>query len=291
MQRILAFSVLAISFFACAGSKPKSLAPVPAAENQPRSSPGEDKQASVVDAEEKTSAIATLAGLSSPFTATFRIDATAGGIDEARSTELLLASATKLEACAYESDFESHWSIGLVLNIDVSGKAKIEIEGAKAPLVSCLEKVASALEFPQATAATRIDAAIMVQHSQSGPKHRPATGRFAMQADVEDGAKSGQPVTQGSLSKNVIQRVIRSKLPRIRYCYEKQLIVQPNLKGKVVAKFLIAPTGAVSQVSATGMNTTVSHCIKKTIQSIQFPTPAGGGYINVSYPFTFSPAP
>ncbi len=289
MQRILAFSVLAVSVFACAGSKPNSQGPVQAAENQPPSSPEAGNDASDVDQEEEPSAIAALIGVSSPFRATLRIDSTAGGIDEARSTEIVQASATKLEACAYQSSFESHWSVGLQLTIDVSGKVKIEIEGAKAPLVSCLEKVASAMAFPQASAATRIDAAIMIQHSSDKPK--PATGRFELKSDLEAGAAAGQPATKGSLSKSVIQRVIRSKLTGIRYCYEKQLIVQPNLKGKVTAKFMIAPTGAVSRVSASGMTPAVSQCIEKTIQSMQFPPPSGGGIVSVTYPFIFSPAP
>ncbi len=304
MHRVLEFSVLGIAatVFACGGSKPSSKpssthtseAPAPALHNAPAPDNAED----LITAEKaKPSVRTSLTGIASPFKATVRIDGTTGGIDEERSSDVLWASATKLEACAYESDFESHWSVGLQFTIDLSGKAKIEIEGGKAPLVACLERVTSAMVFPQAEEATTITAAIMIQHLGPAGQTSPATGRFTLKSDVEDGQKTkpaqtgnGQPSTPGALSKDVIRRVIRTKLPRFRYCYESQLMVSPNLSGTVIARFTIGTSGNVAQVTSTGMDPSVSHCVTKTIRSLQFPPPKGGGIVNVTYPFTFAPA-
>ena len=51
----------------------------------------------------------------------------------------------------------------------------------------------------------------------------------------------GNASATGDLDKNIIRRYIRRKLPRIRYCYEKELLVKPSLSGTVVTQFLITP--------------------------------------------------
>ncbi|HUS63270.1 MAG TPA: AgmX/PglI C-terminal domain-containing protein [Kofleriaceae bacterium] len=100
----------------------------------------------------------------------------------------------------------------------------------------------------------------------------------------------GNADATGSLDKNIIRRYIRRKLPAIRYCYEKQLLVKPKLAGTVKASFVIAETGNVVVSSADGMDGDVSRCIATAIKSIEFPKPKGGGVVKVNYPFTFRPA-
>jgi hypothetical protein len=96
----------------------------------------------------------------------------------------------------------------------------------------------------------------------------------------------------GDLSADIIRRYVRRKLARIRHCYEKELLVNGNLSGTVTTQFQISPTGKVQGVSASGFgNTKVESCVAAAIESIQFPKPTDGGYVNVrSYPFTFQPA-
>jgi hypothetical protein len=101
----------------------------------------------------------------------------------------------------------------------------------------------------------------------------------------------GNATATGDLDKNIIRRYIRKKLPQIKYCYEKQLLVKPKLSGTVVTNFTISGNGAVISVSASGLgDKEVESCVGAAIKSIQFPKPKGGGLVNVRYPFTFRPA-
>ncbi len=100
----------------------------------------------------------------------------------------------------------------------------------------------------------------------------------------------GQPTAQGDLDKNIIRRYIRRQLPKITYCYEKELLARPTLEGTVVVQFMIDPQGKVGASEADGVDKKVSACVAGVIRSIEFPKPKGGGMVKVTYPFTFRPA-
>lgn len=100
----------------------------------------------------------------------------------------------------------------------------------------------------------------------------------------------GNAIATGDLDKNIIRRYIRQKLPRIKYCYEKQLLVKPGISGDVIAQFQISPQGSVLNSTASGVSKEVSDCVADVIKTIQFPKPKGGGLVQVRYPFTFRPS-
>jgi pSer/pThr/pTyr-binding forkhead associated (FHA) protein len=110
-------------------------------------------------------------------------------------------------------------------------------------------------------------------------------GRRSSPPDVQ----IGNAVATGDLDKNIIRRYIRQKLPRITYCYEKQLLVRADLSGTVVTQFQISPQGAVLNSKAEGVSKEVADCVAEVIQGITFPKPKGGGLVQVRYPFTFRP--
>jgi len=98
----------------------------------------------------------------------------------------------------------------------------------------------------------------------------------------------GRPIIMGSLSMEIIRRVIRSHRDQIKYCYSKELTRNPNLAGKVSVKFTISPKGYVTQatVSQTSLhNSSVESCIVQKIRTWKFPEPKGGGIVIVNYPF------
>jgi hypothetical protein len=98
----------------------------------------------------------------------------------------------------------------------------------------------------------------------------------------------GRPIIMGSLSMEIIRRVIRSHRDQIKYCYSKELTRFPNLRGKVAVKFTISPKGYVTQatVSQTTLrNAAVERCITQKIRTWKFPEPKGGGIVIVNYPF------
>ncbi len=103
----------------------------------------------------------------------------------------------------------------------------------------------------------------------------------------------GDASVTGALDKEIIRREIRRHLNEVRYCYEQGLVHKPQLQGRLVVRFTIAPTGrvlaAAPQSSTLGM-ASVENCIVQAVQRWQFPQPARGGLAMVSYPFLFSRA-
>ena len=104
----------------------------------------------------------------------------------------------------------------------------------------------------------------------------------------------GKIIYEGGLSREEIQRVISRVMSQIKYCYEKELNKDPNLEGKLVAFWVISGSGDVSTVSmqqntfAGGSAQPVEQCVSRIIQRLKFPSPKGGGIVNVTYPFVFS---
>ncbi len=95
---------------------------------------------------------------------------------------------------------------------------------------------------------------------------------------------------QGQLSREEIAKVVAQHLREIQYCYEKNLLMNPNLSGKVIMEWTITLTGSVSIVktSQNSMATpAVAMCISARIKEWKFPAPRGGQVI-VSYPFIFN---
>ncbi|MBW2699899.1 MAG: AgmX/PglI C-terminal domain-containing protein [Deltaproteobacteria bacterium] len=94
-----------------------------------------------------------------------------------------------------------------------------------------------------------------------------------------------------SRSQSDIKKVIRRRLGGIKHCYEKRLKRNPELKGKVVIRFVIHPGGKIIEVEIVE-NTTgdpeLASCIKARVRAIRFP-PADGGETAVVYPFILAP--
>lgn len=95
----------------------------------------------------------------------------------------------------------------------------------------------------------------------------------------------------GSLSKEVIRRTIQRHLNEVRFCYESGLARDPALSGRLAVSFLIAPSGVVQQAAiaeSTLSSNTVADCVAQTMRRLSFPAPEGGGYVRVTYPFSFA---
>jgi hypothetical protein len=100
-----------------------------------------------------------------------------------------------------------------------------------------------------------------------------------------------QPATlSGHLPADVIQRIVRQNFGRFRQCYEVGLRSNPNLEGRVVARFVIGRDGAVSNVSAGGdlPDAGVRSCVASAFYGLSFPSP-DVGIVTVSYPIMLQP--
>ncbi len=103
----------------------------------------------------------------------------------------------------------------------------------------------------------------------------------------------GRTIVQGSLSKDIIAKIIRRHWNEIKYCYETELNKNPNLYGKVSVAFTIDGAGAVSDanVNETTMNNSnVENCMMTRVRRWRFPEPKGGGQVFVTYPWVFKAA-
>jgi TonB family protein len=105
--------------------------------------------------------------------------------------------------------------------------------------------------------------------------------------------RSGGAEVRGSLSKEVIRRVVHRHINEVKFCYEQQLNARPDLQGRVTTKFVISPTGSVqsAMVDSTSLrNEAVESCIVRAVRRWTFPAPDGGGVVVVNYPFLLDAA-
>lgn len=104
---------------------------------------------------------------------------------------------------------------------------------------------------------------------------------------------TGPPAIYGGLDRKIIQRIINQHRSRFKYCYERELIKNPQLQGKIHVWFQIEANGRVykSRVSRTTMNNDrVEQCLVRRVRVMRFPAPKGGGIVVVNYPFIFRPS-
>jgi hypothetical protein len=106
-------------------------------------------------------------------------------------------------------------------------------------------------------------------------------------AVISTGTASGD---FGGLSKEEIDRVIRSRQGLIKACYQKELNRTRGLGGKLVIGFTIAADGVVKSTRVDAAksslrNDGVESCVRAQISKLKFPA-KGGGVVN--YPFIFS---
>ncbi|HEX4334813.1 MAG TPA: AgmX/PglI C-terminal domain-containing protein [Polyangiaceae bacterium] len=116
-----------------------------------------------------------------------------------------------------------------------------------------------------------------------GPDHATRGPRLRM---------AGTSVSSGSLPADVIQRVVRQNFGRFRGCYEDGLRTNPNLEGRVTARFVISRDGSVGAVQSGGSDlpdARVVSCVLRAYSSITFPSPKDG-IVTVTYPLAFSPS-
>ena len=94
---------------------------------------------------------------------------------------------------------------------------------------------------------------------------------------------------KGSLSKAEVTRVINSHIHAVQACYERALLANPSISGRIVFDWIIKKNGRVKGVrvrSSSLGNSQVATCISKRIQKWKFPRPTGGE-VTITYPFLF----
>jgi len=115
-------------------------------------------------------------------------------------------------------------------------------------------------------------------------------GKGTVGGTVSHATARSVAVPQGSIDREAVAKVINSHLQEVRACYERALLKEPSLSGKVVLEWGIGGSGAVVSVktkTSSLRSSTVEGCIINEIKRWQFPAPRGGSVL-ISYPFLFN---
>ncbi len=107
--------------------------------------------------------------------------------------------------------------------------------------------------------------------------------------EVQVGMTTGNPNSEGGLTKDQINRVVRAHAAAVRYCYEKELQRAPKLEGKIEVFWVIRTNGTVdrTKIASSGMGSLgVESCIERQVKQWQFPK-SDAETIVQSYPFLF----
>lgn len=102
--------------------------------------------------------------------------------------------------------------------------------------------------------------------------------------------RMGAVSVTGDLPPELIQRVARQSIARLRKCYEAAFVDRPAISARTTTTFTIASDGRVSDAKTTGdlAKTDAQSCIEKELGALKYPAPESGS-VKVSYPIVFAP--
>jgi hypothetical protein len=95
-------------------------------------------------------------------------------------------------------------------------------------------------------------------------------------------------------SRQDIQTIVMARRDEARACYDKGLKDHPGIEGDLTVKWLIDPTGKVTEASVDSSKSTINEpgvggCIVEIIKKITFAPSKGGFETRANYPFNFHP--
>ena len=105
-------------------------------------------------------------------------------------------------------------------------------------------------------------------------------------------ASVGSTEVDGQIDAASVSQIVKSNASAVKRCYDKGLLANPTLKGKVSVSIMINNAGRVEVVDITEDtvgDASVTQCIKGVIMRLRFPKPDGGS-VSVDSSFIFSPS-
>lgn len=99
-------------------------------------------------------------------------------------------------------------------------------------------------------------------------------------------------VVLGSMDPELLRKILKEYLPQFRHCYQQELQRQgDHIKGVLDLNFRIGKSGQVSRINIKAKETKMSaqgtNCMAKVLGMIDFPSPKGGGIVDVKQPLNF----
>jgi TonB family protein len=101
----------------------------------------------------------------------------------------------------------------------------------------------------------------------------------------------GKTRVNGPLDRTIILRVVRKYRRDIKNCYQRELLKNPAVQGRIKLRFTIGEKGRVLSArvaQSTLRNKRVEQCFVSKVKRWVFPEPQGAGVVHVAIPFTLS---
>ena len=95
-------------------------------------------------------------------------------------------------------------------------------------------------------------------------------------------------ITDGDISSTKVHDYLRRSQDDFKSCYDKRLVANPTLAGRVTVEFKVSPFGRPSGVTAVGLDDQLDACVASAVRSTQLPKPYGGGYAAARVVIVFS---
>lgn len=100
----------------------------------------------------------------------------------------------------------------------------------------------------------------------------------------------GNPNVQGSVTKSEIRETVKKHRRELWECYASEFQKDSSLKGRIVVRLTIGPTGKVASAVVADADLDsipIEDCLIRRLKKIPFPETKGGGIAIVVYPFKF----
>ncbi len=131
--------------------------------------------------------------------------------------------------------------------------------------------------------------------SKSASKNLDDTGALSDFQSDKVMATAGIPsrtVVLGGMDPDTIRKILMDHLPQFRFCYQKELDKSnKEFSGRITLNFVIGASGYVTRagVKESSMPQIVRGCVVNVLKGIPFPSPRGGGVVEVTQPMNFYP--
>jgi hypothetical protein len=121
------------------------------------------------------------------------------------------------------------------------------------------------------------------------PDGKPATYGKLVEPTSPDNVTSMKlaDLQASGLDAATVRRYVKHKLSQLHYCYDKELLAVPGLKGEVKFQGTIDISGTVAGVAAFGISANVATCVGSVLRATEFPKNQDGEQTAFSGKLTF----
>ena len=112
--------------------------------------------------------------------------------------------------------------------------------------------------------------------------------RLAKPSTVTICPPEAQCTVEGDLDKAIVRRYVKRNVTKLSYCFEKELLGQPDLRtgGTVKLSFAVQTDGTIELFQASGFSAEVTTCAAGVVAGIEMPARDGKTFVEYTLKFT-----